>query len=145
MGDGERADGGGIELEVERALELAGGEAVAGRRSRAEELAQERLDGLRPRRAVVATGGAWSPEEAAVLGASAEVVGVEFAEPGATKAEFGGGTAGRQLAIAEGTEDFADVRGSEAVQELLIVFFIAGKMPERSVGRERAAERSVHL
>ena len=118
---------------------------LAGRRSRAEELAQERLDGLRPRRAVVATGGAWSPEAAAVLGASAEVVGVEFAEPGATKAEFGGGTAGRQLAIAEGTEDFADVRGSEAVQELLIVFFIAGKMPERSVGRERAAERSVHL
>ena len=55
------------------------------------------------------------------------------------------GAASRQLAIAEGTKDFADVRGSEAVKELLIVFFIAGKMPERSAGRERAAERSVHL
>ena len=127
MGDGETADGGGIELEVEAAFELAGGEAAAGWRRGAEEFAQERFDGLRPRRAMVAAGGAWDPEASAVLGASAEVVGVEFIKPGPTKAEFGGGAACRQLAIAKGTEDFADVRGSEAVKELLIVFFIAGK------------------
>ena len=145
FGDGETADGGGIELEVEAAFELAGGEAVARWRSRAEELAQERLDGLRPRRAVVATGGAWSPRAAAVGDASAEAVGVKFVEPGATQAEFGSGAARRQFAIAEGPEDLADVRGSEEVKDLLIVFFIAGKMPERRVGRERATEWSAHL
>jgi len=58
LGDGETADGGGIELEVEATFDLAGGEAVARWWSRAEELAQERFDRLRPRRAVVATGGA---------------------------------------------------------------------------------------
>ena len=79
-------------------------------------------------------------------GAGAEVRGVEFVEPGTTKAAFGGGAAGRQRALAEGTKDFADVRGSEAAKELLTVLFIAGKRPERCAARERAsAERSVHL
>ena len=141
LGDGETADRGGIELEVEAAFELAGGKAVARWRSRAEELAQERFDSLRPRRAMVATGGARSPGPAAVRGAGAEVIGVDLVKPGAANTEFGGSGACRQLPVAEGAQDFADVRRSEAMEELLIVFFIAAKMPEPSVGREPASAR----
>ena len=82
-------------------------------------------------------GGARSPAAAAVPGAGAEVRGVEFVEPGTTKAAFGGGAAGRQRALAEGTKDFADVRGSEAAKELLTGFSSQGRGQSGAPGGQR--------
>jgi len=61
MSAGETADGGRIKTEAKAALDLAGREAVAGGRARAEQLAQERLDGVRPKRGVIAARAAWAP------------------------------------------------------------------------------------
>ena len=85
VGECEAADGGGIELEGEEACDLAGGEAVVGRRARGEQLAQERFDLGGPWSRVVAARGAWHPSVLAAGRTGAQIGGVKFVEPTAAQ------------------------------------------------------------
>jgi len=140
---GETADGGGIETEAEAAQDFAGGKAVAGRRARGEELAQEGSDLCRPRRGMIAARGAWQPDALAALGAGAQIIGVEFVEASAAQAEFRRCGYPAKFVPAKGGKDFPNERRSEAVNELLIVFFIASTMRPRSRRGEPASARKV--
>ena len=136
MAEGKAADGGRVQVEGEAARDIAGGEAVAGRRSRAEELAQEWLDRGRPERGVIAARSARLPAALGACGAGAEVVGVDLVKAGAPDFESRSGRRGWEPARAEGGEDFADQRCAETMGELLIEFFTARTIPERAGGRQ---------
>ena len=136
MGEGEAAHRGWIQVEGEAARDLAGGEAVAGRRSGAEELAQERLDRGRPEPGVITARSARLPAVLRAGGTGAEVVGVDLVKAGAPDCESRRGRRGREPARAETGKDFADQRCAETMGELLIVFFTARTMPERAGGRQ---------
>ena len=128
MEAGETADGGGIEMEAKAALNLAGGKAIAGRRAAGEELAQEGSHFCGPRRGMIAARGAWKPGTLAALSAGAQIIGVEFVEASAAQAEFRRRGYPAQFVPAKGGQDFTNEGRSEAVDELLIVFFIAARM-----------------
>ena len=110
MAEGKAADGGQVQVEGEAARNLAGGEAVAGRRHRTEEPAQEWLDRGQPERGVIAARSARLPAALGACGAGAEVVGVDLVKAGAPDFESRSGRRGREPARAEGGEDFADQR-----------------------------------
>ena len=131
VGEGKAADGGGIDLQIEAASDLAGGEAVAGGRAGGEQLAQQRLNGGGPGRGVIAAGDARLPAVSLTARTGTKVVGIEFVETGAAEAEFGGGGGAGQLTGAEGGEDFAGEGRGDAFGELLAVFFIAARLTAR--------------
>lgn len=139
VGEGKAADGGGIEVEAQAALYLAGGEAVAGGRARAEELAQEWLDLRGPGRGMIAARGARHPGALGARGTGAQIVGMEFVETSAAQAEFGRGGCGTDLSGSKGREHLANKGWSEAVDELLVMFFIAARMGAESGQREFAS------
>lgn len=138
---GETADGGGIEMEAEAAQDFAGGKAIAGRRAAGEELAQERRDLCGPHRGMIAARGAWQPGTLAALRAGAQIIGVEFVEAITAQDEFHCCGHPAQLTLAKGGKDFTNERRSEAVDELLIVLFIAATMRPRSRRGEPATAR----
>jgi hypothetical protein len=80
MLEGETPDGGRVEGELETAEDFAGGKAVTGGRTRGQELAQQRLDGGRPGRGMIAAGTRGFPAVGAASGTGAEIIGVEFVE-----------------------------------------------------------------
>ena len=141
MGEGETADGGGTELEVETALELAGGEAVAGRRSL-------------PRR------GSTASDPGARRGRHRR-----RAEPGRGRGA-GRRRGGPRRRVRRARHDHGRVRrrrcrpsaracgrherlrgreGKRGGQGVADRFFIAGKRPERSAGRTAPPSGAVHL
>ena len=128
-------------MEAEAALDFAGGKAVAGRRAAGEELAQQGCDLCGPRGGMIAARGARKPGALAALGAGAQIVGVEFVEPSAAQAEFRRRGYPAQFVPAKGGKDFTNERRSEAVDQLLIVFFIAARVGQRNRGREPVSAR----
>ena len=126
-------------MEAQAALNLAGGEAVAGGWTRGEPLAQERFDLGGPGRGMVAARGARHPGKLAAGGAGAQIVGVEFIEASAPEAEFGGGGYGTDLPGTKGREHLADKGRSETVDELLVMFFIAARIRGERRRREPAS------
>jgi hypothetical protein len=116
--DGPAADLGAVELEVTEAQGFAGGEAVVGGRLGGEAFAEQGRDVFRPGRGVIAAGDAGRPEVLLVMSAGVKIVGVEFVEAAAGKAEAGGGLIGVELTRAEAGEDVTDQRRGETVGEL---------------------------
>ena len=138
---GETADGGRIHGQAEAARHLAGGKAVVRRRSRAEEPAQERLDGGGPGPGMIATRSARLPPVLRARDAGAEIIGVELVKAGAPDCQRRSRSRGCEPACTEGGEDFADQRSAETVDELLIVFFTPRTMPDGGAGRQARSAR----
>ncbi len=140
VGQGEAADGGRIKGDLAAAQDFAGGEAVAGGRAGAEELAQERLDLCGPGRRMVAARSARLPEVAAPCRAGAEIVPIEFVKARAAQSQSLRARAGGQFAGPEGAEDFADERSAQAGGELGIRFFTARSMCRHGPGWEARSD-----
>ena len=137
VGDGPAADGGGIELAAEAAMNFRGSEAVGGGRFGGEEFAQEGFDARRPLGGVIPAGGPGRPGVWLRAGRGAEILGVEFVEASAAEAELFRSSGGGKCASPEGREDFADPGSAEAVRELAIMFFMVPSMAERSAANQR--------
>lgn len=137
--DGPSADGGRVNFKIETAMDFGGGKAIRGWGFGGKEFAQEGFDACGPMRGVIAAGNAGRPGILPVVGDGAKVIGVEQIEAGAAQFEGLRGSAGRGLAIAEGSQDFADQRRAEAMGELAIMFFIAPRMRESREKDERGA------
>jgi hypothetical protein len=87
--EGPAADAGAIGWEVEAAEQFAGASAVGGGGLGRQEGGELGRDFERPAGAVIPAGGAGSPELGTALGASAQILGVEFVEAGFGQVEFG--------------------------------------------------------
>jgi hypothetical protein len=124
VGDGPVADLGAIDFEITEAQEFAGHEAVIGGGRGGEAFAEQREDVGGPEGGVIAAGGAGRPEGFLLVGAGAEIVGVEFMEAAARKPEFARGAAGVELLGAEGGQHMTDQRGGETMSELLLFFIV---------------------
>jgi hypothetical protein len=71
---------------------------------------------------MIAAGGTGRPELLLVVGAGAQIIGVEFVETSATEVKSASGGTGRQEAFAELGEEETDQWNSETIREL--TFFI---------------------
>lgn len=89
--EGPAADTGAVGLEVQTAVEFAGGGAVGGGRLGGKEFGEQRADLVGPDGMMVAAGAAGRPGVGVALGAGVQIVGVEFVEAGAGQAQFGSG------------------------------------------------------
>ena len=105
---GPPADLGAIHLEIAQAQDFAGGEAVVGGWRGSQTFAQERVDFGWPLRSMVAAGAARVPKGFLLVGASAQIIGVEFVETTPGEVEFGGGGGGVELLGAEAGEHVTD-------------------------------------
>jgi hypothetical protein len=102
-----------VEFESVEAQDFGSGEAVRGRRRAVQALFEEVNDGLRPRRGMVTSGAARSPEACLFLGMGLAVVAGKDIEPTGGKVQLVGGFGSRERALLEGFENMADE--SEAV------------------------------
>lgn len=123
------ADLGAIHCEIAPAQDFAGGEAVVGGRRGSQPFAQEREDFGWPLRSMVAAGVAGEPKGLLMVGAGAQVIGVEFVETTAGEIELGGRRGSVELLGAEAGQDVTDQRWGETMRELL-VFFMGRSMAE---------------
>lgn len=108
--EGPTADLGAIHVEIAEAQDFAGGEAVVGGRGGSEAFAQKREDFGWPRWSMVATGVAGEPKGFLMVGAGAEIIGVEFVETTTGELEFGGCRVGVELLRTEAGQDVTDQR-----------------------------------
>lgn len=131
--EGPAADAGAVGLEVQAAVQFAGGGAVRGGRLGGQELGEQRADLVRPGGMMVAAGAAGRPGIGVALGAGAQIVGVEFVEAGAGQAQFGGGSARGEVPGAMVGQEVTDEGSRQALDQLL--FFMAA---ERSRGMDFA-------
>ncbi len=99
-------DGSRIQGYVQAAERFRGGQAARRRWLGSQQFAQQRFNPRRPVRRMIATGSSRLPVLA--IGSSAQVVGVEFVEPGATQPEFFGGGGRRKFCPAKGGQHLAD-------------------------------------
>ena len=131
--EGPAADAGAVRLEVEAAMEFAGGGAVGGGRSGGEEFGQECANLGGPVRMMVAAGSLGCPGVGVALGAGAQVVGAQLVETAGMKVQFEGRCLGREVSRADFGEEMADQRSGQTVDELL--FFMARRVVERGIFR----------
>ena len=108
--EGPTADLGAIHFEIAQAQDFAGGEAVVGGRRGSQPFAQEREDCGWPLWSMIAAGVAREPKGFLMVGASAQIIGVEFVETTAGEFEFGGRSVGVELLRAEAGQDVTDQR-----------------------------------
>ena len=116
---GPAADTGAVGLEVQAAVQFAGGGAVRGGRLGRQELGEQREDSVGPGGMMVAAGAAGRPGLDVALGAGAQIVGVEFVEAGAGQAQFGGGGARGEWPGAMVGQEVADEGSRKALDQLL--------------------------
>ena len=78
------------------------------RRLGGQQFAQERLNPHRPVRRMIPTGSARLPAGGLATGGGAQVIGVEFVEPGAAQPEFFGGVRRGKFFPAKGGQHLTD-------------------------------------
>jgi hypothetical protein len=117
--DGPAADTGAVGLEVQAAVQFAGGGAVRGGRFGRKELGEQRQDNVGPDGMMVAAGAAGRPGIGVALGAGAKIVGVEFVEAGAGQAQFGSGGARGEWPGAMVGQEVTDEGSRKALDQLL--------------------------
>jgi len=122
VGDGPAPDLGAIQFEAAEAQDFAGEETVVGGRNGGETFAQQRDHCGGPVGGVIAAGDARRPVLLLVMGAGAEIIGLEFVEATATEVKFTGSGAGREESGAELGQDETDQRRGQTMREL--TFFI---------------------
>ena len=110
ISEGPTADLGAIHFEIAQAQDFAGGEAVVGGRRGSQPFMEEREDFGWPLRSMVAAGMARAPKGFLMVGASAEIIGVEFVETTAGEFEFRGRCIGVELLRTEAGQDVTDQR-----------------------------------
>jgi len=99
--DGPMADLSPIDLEVAFAQHLAGSKAVGRRGFTGESFAQKRLHFDEPTGRVIAARNAWPPGGLLMKGTGLEVIGVDFIETGAAKAQLLKSGFGLEFSIAQ--------------------------------------------
>jgi hypothetical protein len=127
------ADAGAVGLEVQAAVQFAGGGAIRGGRFGRQELGEQCADRVGPGGMMVAAGAAGCPGLGVPLSAGTQIVGVEFVEAGAGQAQFGGGGTRGEVPGAMVGQEVTDEGSRQALDQLL--FFIAA---ERSGGMDFA-------
>ena len=104
------ADLGAVEFKSVEAENFRSGEAIGARRRAVQAFFEEVKDGLRPRRGVVTTGAAWSPEAGLVVSASMAVMAGEDIEATEGETQLVSGFGGSQGVLLEGLENMTDER-----------------------------------
>ena len=145
---GPAADAGAVGFKVQASVQFAGGGAVGGGRLGGKKFGEQGGRGAGPGGVMVAAGVSGRPGADVTLGASLEVVTVEFVEAGARQPQFAGGVSGGKLPGAVAVQQVADEGSREAFDELEL--FIRTSLPEESgfialrlmpAGASRAAVR----
>lgn len=127
--EGPAADAGAVGFEVQAAVEFAGDAAIGARRFGGEKFGGE-VNGLGgPFRVMVAAGETGRPGVGLTVGASVEVCGVEFVEPGTGQAQFLGGRTGADLAGAITVKQMTDERSGVTFDQLK--FFMGPKVARK--------------
>jgi hypothetical protein len=116
--EGPAADAGAVGLEVQAAVEFAGGGAVRGGRLGRKELGEQCADLVGPGGMMVAAGAAGRPGIGVALGAGAQIVGVEFVEASAGQAQFGGGGTCGEVPGAMVGQELTDEGSRQALNQL---------------------------
>ncbi len=122
--DGPAAHAGAVGLETQAAVKFAGGGAIGGGRLGGQQLGEQGGDWGGPVRMVIAAGTTRRPGIGLPVGASVEVVAVEFVEVSPPQAQFGGGRACRQLLGAMLGQEVTNEGSRKAMNQL---FFMAAK------------------
>lgn len=116
--EGPTTDAGAVGFEVQAAVEFAGDAAVGARRFGREEFGDQGGDFGGPSGVMIAPGTARSPSVGVPHRGGAEVIGVEFVEPGTSQSQCLGGRTGTDLTGAKVVEQMPDDRCREAFDPL---------------------------
>ena len=130
---GPAADAGAVGFEVKAAVQFAGGSAVGGRRLGGEKVGQQDDDLGGPVRVMIAAGAAGRPSASLALGADEQVVNAQLVKAAEMNLEFQGRSLGREAASTDFSEEVADQRGGQTMDQLL--FFMAVKVVKRWIFR----------